>query len=342
MARRKKADVVAEAASAETAPSESTVEVPETQATVTETVAVVAEMRSVVVEEPAEVPPDDDAASAAAVGEEAVRLKKPYVFKRHSHNSMKVFRESPRRWRRRYVEGIFDDDSKPAYEFGKAFAVMLLEPNKREEKILVAQTKKEGDGRTVEGKALALLAEAQKKILITKDEFELMLEMIDAVCACDAASDILNAPDIEREKDVEWTCPTSGLPMKGRLDILSLMLQVIVDVKTTDHALSPDTFGKDAFNFQYDVQTGLYLDAMETITGTKGWRFLHIVVCKNRTFGVEAMVAELDERAVSRGRLLHFNTAEDLKLAQEFDSFSSPYSVGIQPVSLPGWAFSRK
>lgn len=96
----------------------------------------------------------------------------------------------------------------------------------------------------------------------------------------------------QKEKDILWTCPVTGLPLKSKLDMV-FKSRTVYDIKTTS-ASSMEQFAKCAIQYGYDRQAAFYMDSI------KAKRFFFIALSKTKKDTV--FVMEADRSFIESGR----------------------------------------
>jgi len=207
----------------------------------------------------------------------------------------------------------------------------ILEPNKLDGAFAVRPTEgKEADGRTKEGKEWAA-AHADKPIL-TQDEAHTLYGMRDAVAAHEAASALLKGADYEVSLWAEH--PTTGLPIKGRVDALGA--GIIADVKTCEDA-SPSGFAASAARLFYDLSAAHYM-GLADLCGRPADTFWWIAVEKAAPYAVA--VYQPSEEIMARGMRLAEQALARIAAcceAQEWPAY--PASAVLQ---FPAWALKEE
>ena len=249
-----------------------------------------------------------------------------------SYSSLIAFKRSPLHYMQYLVE---KRKATPAMAMGSLIDCLLLTPDKYEDRYIIKPDFSKGEGVRARAKAWeeenkgktwisdVMLAEA-KLIVLAVQKNPISKEYIDQVTAS--------------QKKIEWTDKETGLPMIAYLDLESE--KFIADLKSTADA-HPEEFMKSAFNFDYHIQTAIYLDA--AAHRGKFPDFYHIAVEKKAPYGVSVLK--------SSKQFIELGTQEYRKLLQEFKfcmehnlwdqsyEFSAP--AGYYQMELPGWALNK-
>ena len=138
------------------------------------------------------------------------------------------------------------------------------------------------------------------------------------------------------EQTALWTDRETGLPMKGRFDVVNTDLGVLPDLKSCENA-HPDAFERTIYGFKYYRQSALYLEAAEEL-GIPARDSVLIAFEKTEPFGV--MVYRVRGDAVQAGR-------EELKPLKERyarcreSGVWSGYPTEVRDISLPPHAWKQ-
>lgn len=139
----------------------------------------------------------------------------------------------------------------------------------------------------------------------------------------------------EPEVSMFWTDPDTGVRCRGRLDWLRATGRLLaVDLKTVQTA-DPKTFGRTAASFSYDLQTEMYAQGYQAITGERP-ASLHVLVEVDPPHAVS--VVQLDDEALRIGALKVRAALERYRDCTETGQWPAYDPTTIHPVSLPRWA----
>jgi len=138
---------------------------------------------------------------------------------------------------------------------GTALHAAVLEPERR--KVAVAPY---GDRRTKEGKARyeEFLLSNAGKITLTPEQGELLTGMLCGIRRSQRALAFLDAAPT-RELSLFARDPSTNVPLKARLDAISVTEQFILDVKSTSGLATPAEFGRVIENKGYLFQAAFYM-----------------------------------------------------------------------------------
>jgi hypothetical protein len=171
-----------------------------------------------------------------------------------------------------YLNGYFDDEEKPQFDFGNAFELALLDPVEFDRKVAVEtdilnsiyETKPD----TKSPRSTTMYKEwfdEQKRLnkyVIPADgkgSFRTIEEMLKS-CHADAVIQRL-IKNIEYNYSICWIDDETGLQLKTRPDICKVKKNIIVDVKTTIDG-SPEAFSKSLANYDYPFQAVMQIDGV--------------------------------------------------------------------------------
>lgn len=167
--------------------------------------------------------------------------------------------------------------------------------------------------------------------IVRRPDFDEACRIRDAVMAHPTAREILCGP-VETEQSVYWTDEVTGLPCRGRVDIMRRDMRVLADLKSCEDA-SPLGFPRTMAEYGYDWQDAFYRDGVSGVPG--GFvpdAFLFIPVEKSAPYLTAVFEIDpvdiRDARSDVRKALDLFN---DCLRADEWPG----YSEKIETVSLP-------
>lgn len=209
----------------------------------------------------------------------------------------------------------------PAMLLGTAVHTAILEPHLWDQQYAVAPQIRRGTKAWAEFEQ-----QADGKTLLKQEDADLVRRMADAVHKHPASSFLLTLPG-KVEQTIRWTDEDTELDCKCRPDWLSEDGQLVVDVKTTEHA-DPREFAKSVAKFRYHVQAAWYL------RGTRAEQFLFVAVEKSAPYLVSVFVATPEMVSAGQRR-----ADEDLRLIAACKASGEwpGYSTEIQPLYLPAW-----
>lgn len=220
-----------------------------------------------------------------------------------------------------------------AMALGSAVHTMVLEPHKFDEEFAIAP---EYDGRTKEGKEIRASFEASciGKTILKQSDYEIANRCRDAVKS--AIAPFFKSGIAEASFFSEF----DGIAVKCRPDWYNSDIATIVDLKVVQDA-SPDGFTKAIANFQYYLQSALYIDVLRSL-GHDVAKFVFVAVEKDSCNMVG--VYELSPEAIDFGRS---EIKRAIDIYKRIDEFKRPIfkdtQTGdvVQMLSLPSWVYYR-
>lgn len=246
-----------------------------------------------------------------------------------SKSALDAFARSPKHYLA-WLDGD-SDKSTPALEFGTAFHMALLEPERFAKFYAVAPHF--GDLRTKEGKLARdnWLDANTGKTMLNADDSAAIGGMLTAIRQHPAASRIVT--EGTSEVTVRWTDEASGLRCKSRADYYVAKRALVVDVKTTTDA-SPDQFKRSVVNYRYHVQDALYRSGFAAC----GQAIDHFaILAVEKTYPYCVAVYTLDADAVTRGYAAARQGIDNMRHCINTDNWPG-YGDDVQELSLPAWA----
>ena len=200
-----------------------------------------------------------------------------------SSTELKKIMKSPMHYR--YWKDNPEETDTPSLLFGRAAHKYILETYDFYTEFTVAPNV---DRRTKEGKETwaKFVEESNGKDIITREQFEQIDEMRNAMLATPFVSKLING---EHEVSFFWVDEDTGLPCKCRPDSMNDKLHIVVDYKTCEDA-ETETFMKNAIRLGYDVQASYYLDGVKANTG-EDYIFVFIAQEKKPPYAVNILQA---------------------------------------------------
>jgi hypothetical protein len=179
-------------------------------------------------------------------------------------------------------------------------------------------------------KAFVAQKEAEGREVLSTYKDWLYRRIREAVLAHEPARRLIECA--QAELSVFWTHPI-GLAMKSRLDLLD-RTAFVADLKTCAD-ITPEGFGRAAFNMGYGVQAALYVDAAKALTG-KTLKY-YIIACE-KTEPFDVAVYEVGEDIIAMGRAEYCRNLRRVKECRESDEWPGVVT-GVQALELPQWAY---
>lgn len=233
----------------------------------------------------------------------------------------------------KYFKDHPEDSDTPAFQFGRAYHKLMLEPEDFDNEFIVSP---KFDRRTKEGKAAyeQFLQDAAGKEVIDEETYQTLLEMQVALYNTPFVKLLIKG---EHEKSFFWTDEKTGIPCKCRPDSYGELKgqYICIDLKTTNDA-ETDKFMRDALKFGYDIQAAHYCEGLETIY-EKPFKFIFIAQEKKAPYLVN--VLEADEYFMASGNELRGKLLEEYQKCLETDVWEGYMTEngGINSLSVPAW-----
>lgn len=214
----------------------------------------------------------------------------------------------------------------PAMNVGSAFHTLLLEPNLFEEEYCVMPKM---DRRTAAGKEqYAHFTEmAQGKIVLTDDQYEQVLLMVEQVNSHEIVKTLLG--EAKFEQSIFWTDQDTGIQFKARPDIWSS--KMVVDLKTTTDA-TPWKLQRSALEYGYYLQAGMAYEACKQL-GTPFEMFVILAVEKEMPYAPAVFM--MDDDALQFG-IDQFQKYKEMLASCMSQNKWDTYPV--QELSVPSYA----
>lgn len=175
-----------------------------------------------------------------------------------SSSACKMLLESPKTYY--YVTKYGQKEDTPALLTGKLIHTMILEPQEFDNRFDISSTK----GKTT--KAFKELKETSQKAVITSDEYDAAMRIVDAFNRNEIVKQYLKGATFEQP----GIGMLSGLPFRAKADIINVEEGFIADIKTTTDLQS--SFRFSARKYGYDMQAYIYTQ----IFGVKDFYFIAI------------------------------------------------------------------
>jgi hypothetical protein len=240
-----------------------------------------------------------------------------------NYSSLKALARSPKHYRYYLENG--SRETRDMFK-GTAAHIAILEPERFALEYGVF-TGKRRSGKEWE----AFKAANAGKATIKADDLLEAMAMRDAVRADALGSAYLS--NGRHEVTIVWIDGETGLKMKGRVDWLRND-NVLVDVKTTRDA-TPFFFARDVARLQYHVQSALYLDGIETLTGQSA-RFVAVAIEKAPPYDV--VTFDMPEPVLGVGRDEYRRLLKLLIQCRQDKSWPGIGNGFEVALTLPPWA----
>lgn len=274
----------------------------------------------------------DPQASTWAVDDEAYHADREH----ENNTSLGVFRKSVRMYHGIYVTGeIQRPPPTKGMQFGKAFHLLVLEPDRWEANVATCPSAKKT---TKAGRAEwdAFAAENEDRIWITEDEEQSLRRMYDSVMSNPASADLMKAPGAV-EEPIRFRDARTGIWCKVRPDKL-LDDGTIIDLKYS-HEPYEQEFARSVVNYQYYAQAALYEQGVAALKHASSVPHVFIVCGDNPPN--ECIVYALDEEAMQLGRSVNLNALTALRDCRDLNAWDGRHHGQINTIALPRYAFSK-
>ena len=254
-----------------------------------------------------------------------------------SSTSLRAILKSPKTFWSQFVDGIGKEET-DAMKFGRLAHMAILEGEKFKERYRVMPR---FSGLTKDGRESEQSGEARDKrkawladqppgaVVVTEEERDQLLGMIDSVLAHPVASELLKNGGTEVSG--YYVDPKTGVKCRIRTDFLSFDGDTLVDVKTTLDC-SIQEFSKQVWNRRWDFQLAMYSAGVEAITKQKPKQEVFIAIEKVPPYEVAVYVA--DDVLMTIGRVDYRRALDKLHACIQANRWEG-YSDGIQNLFLP-------
>lgn len=261
-----------------------------------------------------------------------------------SYSSLKAFRKSPKHYLEYLVKAFVPSD---AMLLGSITEKLLLysEQEFNSEYLVyelgASKASKEGKQQY---NSLIEQASLTNVTLVPKELYLTAIKMVESLLNYEELKPYL-ANIRRRRTALKWIDPSSKLPCIGYTDWESKIDRdvIICDLKTTQDA-DPETFNKTAFNFDYHVQVGSYLEGYKH-TRFSFPSFLFVVVESKEPYNVSLMYVDNKMEKYCRdeflGSLKAFRYCMDNDLFYQGYEFRLMKLMNYFSLTKPGYAKTR-
>ena len=225
-------------------------------------------------------------------------------------------------------------DDTPAFLFGRAFHCLILEGMETFSSLFAISP--DIDKRTKDGKLeyAKFQSENDGKGIISKDEYEVMIEMVNALLKHPFAAKVLC--EGRSEQSVFWNDKDTGLYCKCRPDrIPEGDHGVILDIKTTADA-TQSAFTRSVVNYGYHRQAAFYIDGFNAVNNAVVDAFVFIAVEKEPPYAVGCYT--LSDVDIEVGRIRYKALMAKEIECQKIQEWPNYESEGLIELNLPNWA----
>lgn len=256
-----------------------------------------------------------------------------------SSSQLKAMGVSPAHYYGTYLDPDMPPKKRnPNFAFGTMVHTMVLEPDTFDDDYIVTPVDTP-DRRTKAGKEWwhQFEGEAQAKEIVKAENYQLAVNIRDAVFRHDAAAALLDADDAEMEISGWWKDPTTGQLLKYRPDCRTP--RAIVDLKTTAGSVDYDTVQRSIWNYNYHTSAAHYLDGDMQCRGSEHDTFVLVFVSKE--WPHEVGVYYLDADAIELGRRQNRAWLRQLHHCLETNRWPQVNDGQITEIGLPAYAIKK-
>lgn len=254
-----------------------------------------------------------------------------------SNSECKVFSESPKLYYGRFILRLPDYQQEPteALEFGHVFEDTLYPPPQGGP-LLIPREVLSKSGSKAGAAWDQFRDEHAGRRLIKADEKLVLDRMMEAVHKHEWARKLLIEINGKRQMAVRFTCPTTGVRRRCRLD--HKFKRAIVDLKTTRDA-SREACAKACLEFSYFKQADWYQTAIHALTGEL-LDFIFVFVQKTAPYSVR--VFELSQEDMNLGSYENTEALKRFARCKETGIWEEDLHGQIERLSMPPWKKNRE
>lgn len=220
----------------------------------------------------------------------------------------------------------------PAFDFGTAAHLAILEPNEFEAQVYRGPEDRRGN----KWKDAQEYCQIEGKLLLTAPDYDKVLEIRDAVHADNWINQVITGGQGVVEASGYWVDEETGVLCRCRPDLYRSDLGLILDVKTATNA-RPDEFTKSVVNFGYHAQEAFYSDGWSQL-GQKVDGFVFLAFEKD--LSIAKGVYELPPSIVEEGREIMRQALRTYAACEEANEWPA-YPDGVQELTFPRWAYKH-
>lgn len=240
-----------------------------------------------------------------------------------------------------WLRGDFDREKKPAFEFGNAFELFLMDRTEFDRAVFIYdESNRPEPDKGITSKAnqewkRAIYSQADRYIIPATgdDSAEIMPLMYEAAEQQPIIMKLLRGS--EYQNSYYWQCAETGLKLKARPDLVRADKQTIIDIKTA-HSAEPWVFASDAVKYNYPLQALMQIEGVEFEVEHYFW----LVFEKKPPYDVVLFEFALNDRvALADGYLRLKQRVADAMNAGEFPGYAARAlnEFGIVELDLPGY-----
>lgn len=166
---------------------------------------------------------------------------------------------------------------------------------------------------------------------LKKSEWDVALAVAGSVRGHPVASDLLRGGRFE--VSMQWTCPHTGVLLKGRADYLRNRVN---DLKTA-RAIDEHATGRAMADYLYHGQLAMYHDGAVTLGLIPKNAKPPTITWVEKSAPYDVAVDEFDDFALEAGRRLYVGLIEKILTATELNKWPGQ-APAIRTIQLPGYA----
>ncbi len=200
-----------------------------------------------------------------------------------SASRLKVFLRDPREYWYQFLSGQYKPEAKAEFDFGSAVHSIALEKD-RSGIIEIPDSVLSASGSRAGNAWKAFAAENADKILLKPKDYQRVIECIDSIANHPVANHLLNV-DVGAV-EIAHQVVDDDLELMLRCKPDKLIVNTLVDLKTTATGTRPKQFARSVANFGYHVQEYFYRRVLRAC-GIEVERFVFIAVSTEPPYTVD-------------------------------------------------------
>ena len=249
-----------------------------------------------------------------------------------NHSKLKDIAISPKYFYEKHIKKSFIEEKTSALNFGSAFHLALLEPEKFVNQVAILPNI---DKRTKKGvqEYEEFIINNNDKILLTQEEYNILIQMQNNLWDKKFWNEELILDSIEYEIYFSYR----GLDCKCKIDNLDLKNKIIWELKSTASANIND-FTRSINKFYYDTQAAFQLIACENKFGGK-WQHRFIVCEKKAPY--DSICLQLPDYYLNDARITVNKLIDLYKQCLEWEYWPG-HNEAIQIPEIKPWFLRNK
>jgi exodeoxyribonuclease VIII len=268
-----------------------------------------------------------------------------------SRSQLEVLRKQPGKFAAAFVERTLTLPETEALRVGRMLHVAVLEPERWPAEFVRDPEEPEkpdfselGSPQTkayreaLKGWREEVAAERdlliRRRIVVKRDEYDLVVRMAEAIAAEPAASHLVSGAAGARERSIVWRDAETGILLRARVDV-ALDAGLLVDVKSTTEP-APEDFVHACRRYGYHRQAACYVEAVRAVTG-RDFEFAFVIVNKEPVH--EVAVYRLGSRELALGRFEFHEAVRRLAEHRTAGRWRAHWQDTPQTLYFPEYAF---